>query len=422
MHSILMRIFLICALAVLAKAQRFVRFISTDGREYTGDAILPSGTTDAFHSTTAKVIQGDILGNFTITNQVKPIKKLLSPLPNERVRTVRCVGFNYAAHDSEAGQPIPGWPILFFKPFTALNTPSDPIPITAGYQTQGNFTSTMDYETELVVVIKKKAFNISDEEALDHVLGFSVGHDVSHRGWQIDRGGEPQPQFSMGKGADGWAPWGPAIVSTNIIPDPQTLNIWTKVNGVTKQNDTTANMIFGVKHLVSFFSMGITLLPGDVIFTGTPSGVNLGKTDPVWLTDGDVVEVGLENVGNSSLANLSNLREWVAAAHGKPRSLFRLLRRHTLDLGLEEGWSDLSRMSTNSKLISFTCYISTGSRIQADARLPSAYRKEDTQPKPKVAAPQEGDRRQPSPVRESGQKRERKRGKCIEWKWEKDTR
>ncbi|KAF5375852.1 hypothetical protein D9615_008194 [Tricholomella constricta] len=102
----------------------------------------------------------------------------------------------------------------------------------------------------------------------------------------------------MGKGADGWAPWGPAIVSTSIISDPQTLNIWTKMNGVAKQNDTTANtMIFGVKHLVSFFSMGTTLLPGDVIFTGTPSGVNLGKENPVWLTDGDVVEVGLENVG-----------------------------------------------------------------------------------------------------------------------------
>ncbi|KAF8063437.1 hypothetical protein FPV67DRAFT_1421138 [Lyophyllum atratum] len=296
------RFLLFCAFSLAVEAQRFVRFISTDGREYTGDAILPNNTTDASKSTSARVIQGDILGNFTITKQVKSIKKLLSPLPNERVRTVRCVGFNYAAHNGEAGQPIPGWPILFFKPFTALNTPSDNIPISEGYQTQGNFTSTMDYETELVVVIKKKAFNITDEEALDHVLGFSVGHDVSHRGWQIDRGGEPQPQYSMGKGADGWAPWGPAIVSTNIIPDPQTLNIWTKVNGVTMQNDTTANMIFGVKHLVSFFSMGTTLLPGDVIFTGTPSGVNLGKANPVWLTNGDVVEVGLENVGTCTNA------------------------------------------------------------------------------------------------------------------------
>ncbi|GLB41492.1 putative fumarylacetoacetate (FAA) hydrolase family protein [Lyophyllum shimeji] len=293
---------LIASLTFFVNAQRFVRFISTDNREYYGDAILPAGTTDAAKSTRARVIDGDILGDFKITDRVKAIKKLLAPLPSERVRTVRCVGLNYVAHINETGQVIPKWPILFYKPFTALNSPSDPIPISAGYQTQGDFVSKMDYETELVIVIKKRAFNISDDEALDHVLGYTVGHDVSHRGWQIDRGGQPQPQYSMGKGADGWAPWGPAIVSTNVIGDPQTLGIWTKVNGVTMQNSSTANMIFGVKHLVSFFSMGTTLLPGDVIFTGTPSGVNLGKANPVWLTDGDVVEVGLENVGTCTNA------------------------------------------------------------------------------------------------------------------------
>ncbi|KAJ8473350.1 hypothetical protein ONZ45_g16328 [Pleurotus djamor] len=274
----------ILSFILAVSAQRFVRFISTDNKEYYGDAILPSGSFDASESTKAKVIQGDILGDFHITNQVKPIKKLLSPLPNERVRTVRCVGLNYIAHIDESNMTIPGWPILFYKPFTALNTPSDPIPISEGYQAQDNFTSSMDWETELVVIIKKKAFNISDDEALDHVLGSLVG-------------GLPQPQFSMGKGPDGWAPWGPAIVSTNLIPDPQTLNIWTRVNGVLQQNATTADMIFGVKHLVSFFSMGTTLLPGDVIFTGTPSGTNLGKEVPEFLRNGDVVEVGLENVG-----------------------------------------------------------------------------------------------------------------------------
>ncbi|KAJ7779530.1 hypothetical protein B0H14DRAFT_2962275 [Mycena olivaceomarginata] len=270
------RLLTFLSLLLLVSAERIVRFISTDGKEYYGDAILPANTTDAAHSTTARVIQGDILGDFTVTKQIKQIKKLLAPLPSERVRTVRMVGLNYVAHINEVNYPIP---------------------ISPGYQNQTNFTSTMDYETELVVVIKKKAFNISDDEALDHVLGYTVGHDVSHRGWQVDRGGEPQPQYSMGKGADGWAPWGPAIVTTSLIPDPQVLNLWTKVNGVTMQNDTTANMIFGVAHLISFFSMGITLLPGDVIFTGTPKGVNLGKPNPVWLTNGDVVEVGLENVG-----------------------------------------------------------------------------------------------------------------------------
>ncbi|KAJ7353382.1 hypothetical protein DFH08DRAFT_856702 [Mycena albidolilacea] len=289
--------FSLLSLVLSATGQRFVRFIATDGKEYTGDAILPSGTTDAALSKQAKVITGDILGDFQITNQVKTIKTLLAPLDPEKTRTVRCVGFNYVAHANEANITIPDFPILFYKPWTALSNPFGPIPVTAGYQNQTNFTSTMDYETELVVVIKKKAFNITEDEALDHVLGYAAGHDVSHRGWQIDRGGQPQPQYSMGKGADGWAPWGPAIVSTEIIKDPQNLNLWTKVNGVLKQNDTTANMIFGVANLVSFFSMGITLLPGDIIFTGTPSGVNLGKADPQWLTNGDVVEVGTENIG-----------------------------------------------------------------------------------------------------------------------------
>ncbi|KAJ7270769.1 hypothetical protein B0H12DRAFT_780023 [Mycena haematopus] len=284
-------------LVLSATAQRFVRFIATDGKEYTGDAILPAGTTDAALAKQAKVIKGDILGDFQITNKVKKIKTLLAPLDPEKTRTVRCVGFNYASHANEANVTIPSFPILFYKPWTALAPPIGPVPVTAGYQNQTNFTSTMDYETELVVVIKKKAFNITEAEALDHVLGYAAGYDVSHRGWQIERGGEPQPQYSMGKGADGWAPWGPAIVSTSIIKDPQNLNLWTKVNGVTMQNDTTANMIFSVANMVAFFSMGITLLPGDIIYTGTPSGVNLGKANPQWLTHGDVVETGTENIG-----------------------------------------------------------------------------------------------------------------------------
>ncbi|KAJ7619324.1 hypothetical protein FB45DRAFT_992441 [Roridomyces roridus] len=271
-------------LAVCASAQRFVRFVSTDGKTYTGDAILPAGDFDASHSTQAKVITGDILGDFTVTNEVKTIKTLLSPLDPDRTRTVRCVGFNYATHAVEANVTIPDFPILFFKPWTSLAAPNGKVPVTAGYQNQTTngtlFVSSMDYETELVVVIKTKGFNISEADALDHVLGYSAGYDVSHRGWQIDRGGQPQPQYSMGKDADGWGPWGPALVSTSIIKDPQNLNLWTKVNG-----------------MVSFFSMGITLMPGDIIFTGTPSGVQLGKANPVWLQNGDVVETGTENIG-----------------------------------------------------------------------------------------------------------------------------
>ncbi|KAG7092309.1 hypothetical protein E1B28_008671 [Marasmius oreades] len=281
----------------LAHAARIVRFIADDGKEYTGDAILANGSFDASQSTSARLIDGDVLGNFTITNNVKRIRKLLSPLSPERTRSVRCVGFNYVAHAEQSSHPIPDFPILFFKPWTALSDPGTIVPITPGYQNQTNFTSQMDYEAELVVVIKKRAFNISEDEALDHVLGYAVGNDVSHRGWQVDRGGEPQPQYSMGKDADGWAPWGPALVTTDVIPDPQTLHLFARKNGELKQNATTADMIFGVKQLVSFFSMGITLLPGDIIFTGTPEGVQFGLPNPFWLTDGDVVQVGLSGIG-----------------------------------------------------------------------------------------------------------------------------
>ncbi|KAF5391430.1 hypothetical protein D9757_002031 [Collybiopsis confluens] len=330
------------ALAVYASASRIVRFISDDGKIYTGDAILVNGSTDASKSTRARVIQGDVLKNFTVTSEIKTITHLLAPLAPQDTRTVRCVGFNYAhpraasaklegysiecpskahsvpihfpelnrvdfagsagtatppTHADEANVTIPDFPILFFKPWTALAPPNGQVPVTEGYQTQGNFTSEMDYEAELVVVISKQAYNISVDEALSVVSGFSVGYDVSHRGWQIARGGSPQPQYSMGKDADGWAPWGPAITTPDEISNVQNLSIWAKVNGVTKQNDTTANMLFGVAELVSFFSMGITLLPGDIIYTGTPSGVQLGQADPVWLVDGDVVEVGLEGLG-----------------------------------------------------------------------------------------------------------------------------
>lgn len=282
----------------LVHAQRFVRFISDDGREYTGDAILPKGSTDARFSTSAKVIEGDLLGKFTITNSVKKIAQLLAPIAPEKIRTVRCVGFNYVDHDMETNITIPSFPILFFKPWTALSDPTAFVPVTSGYQNQTNFTSSMDYEGELVVVIKDKIFNITADEALDHVLGYAAGYDVSHRGWQIDRGGEPQPQFSMGKDADGWGPWGPALTAVSEIPDPQTLLLQTRVNGSLKQNATTADMIFGVAEIVSFFSMGITLHPGDIIFTGTPGGTQLGMANPVWLTNGDVVTVSIAQLGS----------------------------------------------------------------------------------------------------------------------------
>lgn len=149
-----------------------------------------------------------------------------------------------------------------YKPVTSLAGPTDPIPVHPLAQ-QG---TGLDYECELVAVIGKKCADVPESKALDYVLGYAVGNDVSHRDWQIKRGGG---QWSLGKGFDGWAPYGPGIVSSNVIKDPQTLKISTRLNGKVVQESNTSDMIFSVKKTIAFLSQGTTLLPGDVIFTGT---------------------------------------------------------------------------------------------------------------------------------------------------------
>ena len=158
--------------------------------------------------------------------------------------------------------PLPKYPVLFYKPVTSLAGPFDPIPVHApALEAPG-----LDYECELVVIIGREALNVSVAEALNYVLGYAVGNDVSHREWQMKRSGG---QWGLGKGFDGWAPFGPGIVTTKIIPDPQKLQIATELNSDVVQDSGTGDMIFGVKEMVSFLSQGTTLLPGDIIFTGT---------------------------------------------------------------------------------------------------------------------------------------------------------
>lgn len=194
--------------------------------------------------------------------------------------------------------PIPTYPILFYKPNTSLTGPFDPIPVPVPAQIDG-----LDYECELVAVIGRDCRDVSEERALEYVLGYAVGDDISHREWQLKRGGG---QWSLGKGFDGWAPWGPGIVSRRLVEDPQALAIKTKVNGQIVQESTTGDMIFGVAKTIAFLSQGTTLVAGDVIFTGTPKGVGSGRKPPLWLRDGDVVEVSLERVGTCV-----NKVEWV---------------------------------------------------------------------------------------------------------------
>ncbi|MCJ1307793.1 hypothetical protein MMC25_001441 [Agyrium rufum] len=269
---------------------RLVRFLAKDGKTYYGDAILPKGVSDIAKITEARIINGDIFGKHTVTDNVAQVKTLLAPLAVSDVGTVRCLGLNYAKHAGESKMPLPKYPILFYKPVTSLAGPTSPIPVAAIAQEVPG----LDYECELVAVIGKPCRDVTTSTALDYVLGYSVGNDVSHREWQLKRGGG---QWALGKGFDGWAPWGPGIVSSSIIKDPQTLRISTKLNGTEVQASGTEDMIFGVKETIAFLSQGTTLMPGDVIFTGTPEGVGMGRDPQVWLKDGDEVVVGLEGVG-----------------------------------------------------------------------------------------------------------------------------
>jgi len=269
---------------------RLVRFLATDGNVYYGDAILPSGESDIAKTKQALIITGSIFGKHEVTDQTAIVRLLLAPLAPEDVRTVRCLGLNYALHAKESNMAIPKYPVLFYKPVTSLSGPTDPIPIhPLAQEGEG-----LDYECELVAVIGKVCRDVSEADALDHVFGYAVGNDVSHREWQIAKGGG---QWSLGKGFDGWAPYGPGIVSSSLIKDPQTLRISTKLNGKTVQDSNTSDMIFNIRQTIAFLSKGTTLLPGDVIFTGTPSGVGMGRNPKLWLKDGDVVEVSLESVG-----------------------------------------------------------------------------------------------------------------------------
>lgn len=284
--------------------QRLVRFVSKDSRIYFGEAIIPkNAAADSFdlsHTKEAYVIVGDIFGKHAITSQIKPVSKLLSPLEPSQIPTVRLIGMNYSKHAAELGTPKPKYPVVFYKPRGAIAGPQDPIFVLKFAQVVENPSDPsdrqprVDYETELVIVIGKTGKNIPKEKALDYVLGYTVGNDVSQRTWQITRGGS---QFSTGKMFDNWAPIGPAIVSTLVIKNPNNLKITLVINGELRQEESTGDMIFNVPELIHFLSQGTTLLPGDLIWTGTPSGVAAGMKAPKWLKDGDNCVCSLEKVG-----------------------------------------------------------------------------------------------------------------------------
>jgi len=198
-----------------------------------------------------------------------------------------CIGLNYSDHAAETGAKVPPEPIIFMKATSAICGPNDPIIIPRG-------SEKTDWEVELAVIIGKKAKYVIDDEALSHVAGYAVTNDVSERAFQTERSG----QWTKGKSCDNFGQIGPWLVTRDEVADPQKLKMWLKVNGQTMQNGSTSTMVYGVKYLVSYLSQFMTLHPGDVISTGTPPGVGLGMKPPRYLKAGEVVELGIEGLGD----------------------------------------------------------------------------------------------------------------------------
>jgi len=219
--------------------------------------------------------------------------ELLAPIPDP-VRNVFCVGWNYLSHFEEGrgrregqGEELPEYPTFFDKPTTAVIGPHDEIPF------DPNFSGKIDYEAELAVVIGRRGRSIPADEALEYVFGYTVANDITARDVQRRHGG----QWLKGKGMDGSCPMGPWIVTADEIPDVQNLRIRCHVNGVEKQSSSTGYMIFPVARLIQELSLAMTLLPGDILLTGTPEGVGYARTPPEFLRPGDEITVSVEGVG-----------------------------------------------------------------------------------------------------------------------------
>ena len=255
---------------------RIVRFLS-DGKIHLGEQIDK-------HS--AFAIEGDLLQSFRVKTERLKIDKLLAPLiPTD----ILCIGLNYRMHAQESHSDIPSHPMLFIKAGNSLNDPFASVPIP-------RVSQKVDYEGELALVIGKTTKNVSRECALDYVFGYTIANDVSARDWQLDKslGGG---QFARGKSFDGFCPLGPCIVTSDEIPNPNALRLKTTLNGQIVQDCTTAEMIFDVPALIASLSSTMTLRPGVVILTGTPQGVGLGRTPPLWMKAGDLIAIAIEKIG-----------------------------------------------------------------------------------------------------------------------------
>lgn len=258
--------------------------IHLDGKNYDLSAFIKDYDESFFEQNGLEKLKG-------IVNEEKlPLinegQRIGSPIA--RPSKILCIGLNYAKHAKETGAAIPTEPILFMKSTSSLTGPFDNIIIPKN-------SEKTDWEVELGVVIGKKASYVSEEDAMDYVAGYVLHNDVSERAFQLERGGT----WDKGKGCDSFAPLGPWLVTKDEIQNPHRLRLWLSLNGKMMQDSNTDDLIFNIPQLISYSSQFMTLLPGDVISTGTPAGVGLGFSPNIYLKPGDVVELGIDGLGSS---------------------------------------------------------------------------------------------------------------------------
>ena len=235
---------------------------------------------------TGRTISGDLLGKFSVTDRKAEVARLLAPIAPT---AIFCIGLNYRRHAEETGAKIPEFPVVFMKSPGAVQNPDGPIVLPRRLR-----SDEVDYECELAVVIGRTCKNVRREQALDFVLGYTCANDVSARDWQGKWGGS---QWCRGKTFDTFCPLGPALVTTDEIPNPNPLAIKTILNGQAVQDWNTDDMIFDVPTLIEFLSGSTTLLAGTVILTGTPHGVGVARKPPLWLKAGDSITVEIDQIG-----------------------------------------------------------------------------------------------------------------------------
>jgi 2-keto-4-pentenoate hydratase/2-oxohepta-3-ene-1,7-dioic acid hydratase in catechol pathway len=258
--------------------------INLDGKNYDLSAFIKDYDESFFEQNGLQKLAGIV--NEEKLPLVEDGQRIGSPIA--RPSKILCIGLNYAKHAKETGAAIPTEPILFMKSTSSLTGPFDNIIIPKN-------SEKTDWEVELGVVIGKKASYVSEEEAMDYVAGYVLHNDVSERAFQLERGGT----WDKGKGCDSFAPLGPWLVTKDEIPNPHQLRLWLSLNGKMMQDSNTDDLIFNIPQLISYSSQFMTLLPGDVISTGTPAGVGLGFSPNIYLKPGDVVELGIDGLGSS---------------------------------------------------------------------------------------------------------------------------